>query len=336
MSVRQQKRPGFTLIELLVVIAIIAILIGLLLPAVQKVREAAARTTTMNNLKQVGLTIHNANDTYRRCPPSVGFFPDPAPAPASQTANNIQGTIFYWLLPFMEQDNIYKLAQPGGAAAPGAGAATWTKSLLYSQVIPPLISPSDFTSSDGTIGSVVAPTFGASNFAANVLCFGDQRIPGDQQIYPTTAAKIPNAWDKKARIPATFQDGTSNTITFATRYAICDTGGSAWSGKGTGTQGVWEPFFGYNVPTTVPNPPLAATVTQPFLVAPTQPKTAVNPCQPNAATATGGGGAHSFGTGGIQCALGDGSIRSVAPSISGITWQMALHPSDGNVLPSDW
>ncbi len=125
------RKRGFTLFEVLVVLAIIMILIGLLVPAVQKVREAAARMQSMNNLKQIGLSVHNIASVYDgRLPPSTGQFPADGP----------DSTIFFHMLPFVEYDNVYKTylkepakvpdtltvktyCAPNDPSNPGAGSA---------------------------------------------------------------------------------------------------------------------------------------------------------------------------------------------------------------------
>ena len=101
-----KRRDGFTLIELLVVIAIIAVLVGLLLPAVQKVREAAARMSCSNNLKQLGLAMHNFNSTYGYFPRynfSFATNPDPANPYGNQLSGN---SLFAFILPYIEQGNV--------------------------------------------------------------------------------------------------------------------------------------------------------------------------------------------------------------------------------------
>src|SRR5436305_3484745 len=132
------KRAAFTLIELLVVIAIIAIFIGLLLPAVQKVREAAARMSCSNNLKQLGIAVHSYHDANNRIPY------DMSPESGQSATWGMGGTNWSWLaivLPFVEQDNLYRQCQIPTATLTQA-AALATPSPLATQ-IPTFLCPSD-------------------------------------------------------------------------------------------------------------------------------------------------------------------------------------------------
>src|SRR5262245_43359812 len=132
-----KRQRGFTLIELLVVIAIIAILIALLVPAVQKVREAAARTQSQNNLKQIGLAIHNCNDNFSELPLASGPWKGiPATATGGSAA---QRSLHFCLLPFVEQGNLYNgiLNNTAGSNNPLVLIKTY-------------ISPADFTGNGAT------------------------------------------------------------------------------------------------------------------------------------------------------------------------------------------
>src|SRR5687768_235245 len=96
---RTLARGGFTLIELIVIIGVLLILAALLLPAIAKVRGAAGRAQSTNNLRQIGIACHNYHDSFNRWPPALG------------KANNAEGPAHFHILPFVEQDNLFRMAQ---------------------------------------------------------------------------------------------------------------------------------------------------------------------------------------------------------------------------------
>ena len=167
----RDNRRAFTLIELLVVIAIIAVLIGLLLPAVQKVREAAARMKCQNNLKQIGLGLHNYEGANGHFPPAfignVGTTPTNSPAPHGWA----WGT---WILPYIEQDSLYRQITPATSTIPGnlTDPATMPLGLLCQTRIILYICPTDnapllTTSAASTPTPATVPSAAASTPAAS-------------------------------------------------------------------------------------------------------------------------------------------------------------------------
>jgi type II secretory pathway pseudopilin PulG len=270
---RRPGRPGFTLFQLLVVLAILLILLALLLPAVQKVREAAARSQCANNLKQIILAMHNCNDTYGKLPPAAGDFP------AQQGS---QGTFFFYVLPFIEQQNLYMAAQTDGKFS------VWTNE-VYSKPIKVYVCPQDGT---GDATNVHDGWLATASYAANYLVFGDP---------------AQNSLQGAPRIPATFPDGTSNTIAFAERFQECHGQPNAWAYPGTS---YWTPVFAW-------------LRIDRFQVNPTADN--CDPARPQSPHA-----------GGLQVGIADGSVRFVSQKLSETTWKAACTPAGGEVLGSDW
>src|SRR5262245_11258089 len=197
-------RPAFSLIELLVVIAIIAVLIGLLLPAVQGVREAANRAKCENNLKQLGLAAHMAHDANRKLPPALGWYPG--------AASGANGPAVFHLLPYLEQDNLFK-SSPRDAAGNYSSVDTTGQKKSYAAGVPVFVCPSDpGVGADGAVdlGEEMPqlPRWGAACYAANYAALGGG-YDGDGN---------PDRWQGAATIPGSFVDGTSTTVLFAEKY----------------------------------------------------------------------------------------------------------------------
>jgi prepilin-type N-terminal cleavage/methylation domain-containing protein len=320
-SSSSRRNRGFTLIELLVVIAIIAVLIGLLLPAVQKVREAAGRVQCENNLKQMSLATVNCSDTNAGLlPPTSGWYPGDgtfswgSPPSTAGTGQGYGGVLFH-ILPYIEQANIYNASL--GLQIYTTGPVSYQGWNVQNDVVKVYICPADFTNLSG-INTVTSPVAVAS-YGANYQVFGTWLHHG-------------YSWygEFRSTYPAAFQDGTSNTILFADKYAYPSA--QAYGVHGSEYTGSWfgdEPTFAEYVTGTnskfLVQPTLSYCDTQ--FLAPDQYGNLVNGCQFMAITAHAGV---------INVGMGDGSVRGVSTSVSSTTWWYAVTPAGGEVLASDW
>ncbi len=310
-SCRHSCRPAFTLIELLVVIAIIGILIALLLPAVQKVREAANRTKCANNLKQMSLAIQNCADTYGgQLPPICGFYPGNY---AVWSGSNMRGQPHAFILPFIEQENYYKgmLALVQSDQDPDAV-------FHYSRNVAKLDIKTFICPSDSTFSADVLPL--DASYAANALVFGMSAttISGSSATFNINAE-----YAGGARFPSSLPDGTSNTILWIEKLGAC---GQSNPQKGYSQNGTtWAN-------TTLNEPHLGAVAAFEGYTPPTayfQVGASQDTCLAYQNASTG----H---TGVILAGLGDGSVKMLSQGMSQMTYSLALNPSDGLPMPSDW
>jgi prepilin-type N-terminal cleavage/methylation domain-containing protein len=297
---------GFTLIELLVVIAIIAILIGLLLPAVQKVREAAARMSCSNNLKQLSLATMNCADTFNtNLPPSIGLWPNPNP-----TQNNMDGGLFLFILPFIEQDNLLQTAlipaDPTHATGDDrnnwlATYSQWTNDVQQSRV-KTYICPSDRTNAKDWGGAY-------TSYAQNGQLF--------KMGYGQWGGHY-------SRYPASLPDGTSNTIMYTEKFARVRPDGT--NPQDEDHHDNWWPDWGPLINSSENGDPVG--VAGMFIVNP--------PGNPVDCGVRAGRVASSPHTAGINAGMGDGSVRFVSGNINPTTWWIAMTPDAGDILPNDW
>jgi prepilin-type N-terminal cleavage/methylation domain-containing protein len=290
------RKTGFTLIELLVVIAIIAILIGLLLPAVQKVREAAARASCQDHLHNLALAVHHYEGTLNKVPPA--WTPDSGGGTFNTNfgaGGNTFGTIHFLLLPYIEQTPLYNQSFNG---------SVYNAANVAPNIIKVLLCPSD----PSLTSNIQRYGYASTNYAANMLVF-DPRGPGS--------------------IVTSMPDGSSNTVIFAERYKVCAPTwggytGPAWAMHPAYVGHGWDsPYIGWHEAGIGYDPSFNGGTGQAFQLAP-----APSACDWRVAQ-----GAH---TGSMQIAIGDGSVRGVGSGVSLTTWLHAGQPNDGNPLGSDW
>jgi prepilin-type N-terminal cleavage/methylation domain-containing protein len=234
-------RRGFTLIELLVVIAIIAILIGLLVPAVQKVRQAAARTQNTNNIKQILLAMHSYHDTNKYLPPSNMYA-------YSYDATNwsfigydpYHVSALMLILPFIDQGPLYKYAE--NAYSPQYKYYYFANG-VYDKVVPAYWNPADPTANNGL---QVGGSYATAGYAVNATALPFY-YKYTYMNYPSAGQTYSGTGGTKVNLASGFFDGASNTVLVTERYGTCN-----------GTPNYWgyATYPTFNVGCTIQNTPL--------------------------------------------------------------------------------
>lgn len=329
-----RPRRGFTLIELLVVIAIIAILIALLLPAVQQAREAARRTQCKNNLKQIGLALHNYLDTYLKFPPS--FVAD------GNGTNNPTGggewSVHARILPMLEQANLYNQADLKLSYNDPANAGI-APMRVDTYLCPSEINDRVRTNASGT--PIHYPTSYGFNGGRWMVWDVTTRRPGDGAFSVNTGFA-----------PRDFVDGMSNTLGFSEVKAFTpyNRDGAAGTASVPSTPAEVESLIaagGQNQANSGHTEWVDGRVHQTGFTATLPPNSKVivlggvtdegdyNSCRedvpcnaPTYAAVT----SRSWHTGIVQSALMDGSVRSISENIDLTTWRNLAQRNDGDVL----
>jgi prepilin-type N-terminal cleavage/methylation domain-containing protein len=338
-TVRSRSRSAFTLIELLVVIAIIAVLIGLLLPAVQKVREAAARAQSENNLKQIDLATHNFHDVCHYLPSTFGYYPQ---YPPERT-----GGWNFVLLPYVEQGNMYNKTYGPMMYSINETYTINGKKYSYNYNFP--------------IGGNGYQAQRALKQALKIFLSPlDYSYNAQKNSSPTSY--LANYYPLNGYMTLTqITDGLSNTMFYAEGLSVCNYQYHYQSGppytsnitENIGYSRVWnyDPYgFTANFTETYSFTPKPYNYTftytgsedyvgyfsyygsydsttyqyKPFQVVPSLSAS----CDISAAQA--------LTYSGLLVAMGDGSVRIVSPGVSLSTWQAAGTPQSGDVLGSDW
>jgi len=306
-------RRAFTLIELLVVIAIIAVLIGLLLPAIQKARAAAARTQCQSQMRQLGVALFTSQDANGSFPPWAGGY-----EPYSLSVGSLQwtpanggATTWFYLLPYVDQSNLALLWLQNGATQ-----TWWGNGNFNGTTQPPpkiFLCPSDPSGITNKGLDPAVNNWAITNYVINM------------QVW------VPNNWPK---VPASFPDGAAVTGMVYERYGHCQPGPTMasqgswcpliWWNGGNNTQSWGQTCFGGNVGTPNSSNNYFMTSTGLYPIFQSNP-TAAN-CDSSQVQ-----GMHL----GMNLLMGDGSVKLVSPSVSDATWSAAVTPNNSDVVGND-